>query len=151
MYFRPPAKLPRMRRLLLLVFTLLAGCATAAPAAPVGTTDFGAMLERQAEDWNRGDFAAFCAVYADDATFVSPSGVTRGRAKILARYEEKYDTPDKRGRLAFEIIETRREGRAATVMMRWRITKADSEASGHALIVLFETEAGWRIVQDASM
>ncbi len=31
-----------------------------------------ALLEQQVAAWNRGDLEAFCAVYADDAVFVSP-------------------------------------------------------------------------------
>ena len=42
------------------------------------------LMQTQVADWNRGDLEAFCSVYSDDATFISPSGVTRGRAKILA-------------------------------------------------------------------
>lgn len=133
-------------RLGLLAILAAPGLARAEPAAAVTQ-----MLERQAAAWNRGDLEAFCAVYAEDATFVSPSGVTRGRAEILARYQKKYDTAEKRGRLSFEVLETRTRGAAASVALRWRIERKDTEASGHSLIVLFRGESGWRIVQDASM
>ncbi len=128
---------------------LLSGCAHAAPAT--ASPDFKALLQTQAEDWNRGDLEAFCSLYAEDAAFVSPSGVNRGRAQILARYEKKYDTPEKRGKLSFEFIEVRTQGDSASIMLRWIIKKADSEAAGHSLVVLHKMAKGWRIVQDASM
>lgn len=135
----------------LLVSTLLSTTFGAPPAEQTPASDPAALLRAQAKDWNRGDLEAFCAIYAEDATFVSPSGVTRGRAKILARYTAKYDTPEKRGRLSFDIVETRKSADSASVMLRWRIDKAKGHAEGHSLVVMQRTEAGWRIVQDASM
>lgn len=130
----------------------LGACAHPAPAALPGSgSDLNTLLDHQAQDWNRGDLEGFCSVYAEDATFISPSGVRQGRAQILARYRAKYDTPEKRGVLSFEQIEIRIEGQVASMALKWRIKKADDEAAGHALIVLHHTEVGWRIVQDASM
>ena len=65
------------------------------------------LLNQQAKDWNAGDLAAFTSIYADDALVVSPSGLKRGRENILKRYQKKYDTAEKRGRLTLEVIETR--------------------------------------------
>ena len=35
-----------------------------------------AVIERQVQAWNRGDLEGFVSVYADDAAFVSPTGLT---------------------------------------------------------------------------
>lgn len=128
---------------------LLSGCAHAAHA--LAGTDIKALLQTQAKAWNQGDLEGFCSLYAEDAAFVSPSGVNHGRAQILARYKKKYDTPEKRGKLSFEFIEVRTKGDSASIMLRWMITKVDSNAAGYSLVVLHKTDAGWRIVQDASM
>ncbi len=133
----------------LLLLGLCSACAHAPPAGSFEPLD--ALLDRQAEDWNQGDLEGFCAVYAEDATFISPSGVHQGRAQILARYQAKYDTAEKRGVLSFEPIETRYGQKPASIALKWKIQKADSLASGLALIVLHQTAGGWRIVQDASM
>src|SRR5437899_891000 len=45
--------------------------------------DIEDLLARQADAWNRGDLEAFCSVYADDATFLSPTGVTNGRQAVI--------------------------------------------------------------------
>ena len=45
-------------------------------------------------------------VYAPNAAFASPSGLTRGRDAVLARYRAKYPDAAARGTLSFEIVET---------------------------------------------
>ena len=49
------------------------------------------LIETQVAAWNRGDLDAFTAAYADDAAFLSPTGLTRGRNEVLARYENQVD------------------------------------------------------------
>ena len=126
-----------------------------------------AVLATQAAAWNAGDLEAFCAVYADDASYLSPTGITRGREAILERYRERYPDPSARGALSFEVVETRPAagveitllGDAApgrvhgvSVVARWRLTHADREpAEGLTLIVLRRRGDGWEMVQDASM
>lgn len=118
-----------------------------------------ALLDRDAAAWNRGDFEAFVSTYAEDATFVSPSGLTRGRQAVLERYRAKYGKTEERGRLELEVVEARElapeargESRAASVLARWRLTYPDRpEASGWTLLVFERSADGaWRIVQDAS-
>jgi uncharacterized protein (TIGR02246 family) len=118
-----------------------------------------ALLMKQADAWNKGDLDSFCAVYADDASFVSPSGLTQGRAQVLARYKKRY--PDKKamGVLSFELVETRVAAGAVSLVARWKLSypgeKAPDggakEASGLTLLVLHPKGASWQIVEDASM
>ena len=126
-----------------------------------------AALETQAAAWNAGDFEAFCAVYGEDATYVSSTGLTRGRDAILARYRERFPDREAMGNLSFEVLEARpaagveftKLGDAApsrahgvSVVARWRLTYDDREPSeGVTLIVLRRGGQGWEIVQDASM
>jgi ketosteroid isomerase-like protein len=48
-----------------------------------------AVLDRQVQAWNRGDLEGFVSVYAEDAAFVSPTGLTRGRQAVLDRYRKR--------------------------------------------------------------
>lgn len=126
--------------------------ALALAAAPEGEKAVSSVLDTQIAAWNKGDLPGFCAVYADDASFVTPSGVTHGRAEVLARYQKRY--PDKKamGTLALKPLETRLKGETATVLAEWKLSYADKpEASGHTLLVLHLQGGAWRIVQDASM
>jgi uncharacterized protein (TIGR02246 family) len=109
-------------------------------------------IEAQRDAWNRGDLDAFCVVYADDATFLSPNGVTKGRAEVLARYKKRY--PDKKamGTLSFEYVDLRSDKTHASVAAKWKLTYDDKpEASGHTLIVWEKRGDKWTLTQDASM
>jgi peptidoglycan/xylan/chitin deacetylase (PgdA/CDA1 family) len=127
-----------------------------------------ALFDAQARAWTEGRLEDFCSYYDEHASFLTPSGVTVGRDRVLARYRSKYGG-DKRtmGELGLEILEIvtlagtevsitggavpgRPHGMSVTA--RWRLRWADQpEKSGLTLIVLRRTAAGWRIVHDASM
>ena len=130
-----------------------------------------ALLAEQAAAWSRGDLEAMTSVYADDALFLSPSGLTRGRAEVLARYRARYPDPAAMGKLTLEVLETRplagseipllgdaRPGRvqAVTVAARWTLSYPEGagreDATGLTLLVFRRRSGGgWEIVQDASM
>jgi len=126
------------------------------------------IVERDLRDsaaaWNRGDLDTFVTSYAEDAVFVSPSGITEGRAAVLARYRKKYgEAPETMGRLSLEVIDlrpaTRDDGTVVgmAVVGHWRVRWAgreapDDVAEGHTLLVYRPGPDGrWRIVHDASM
>jgi uncharacterized protein (TIGR02246 family) len=117
------------------------------------------LLEQQTAAWNRGDLEAFCALYATDALFLSPSGLTRGREQILARYRSRYADRRAMGRLALELIEVDLAvpsgggpAAGAAVAARWTLSYPDrDDASGLTLIVMRRTGDEWRIIYDASM
>jgi len=125
-----------------------------------------ALLSRQAEAWNAGDLAAFCSIYADDATYVSPSGMTRGRVAILDQYERRFPDRAAMGTLFLDVLEARPSngvefsvlgdavpGRvhAVSIIARWRLAWSDREpAEGKTLVVFRRSGDTWLIVQDAS-
>jgi ketosteroid isomerase-like protein len=138
------------------------------------------LLAEQATAWNRGDLEAFCSAYAEDATFVSPSGTSRGRAMILERYRMKYADRAAMGTLTLEVVEGRAAGgpeismlgdampgriHAYSVAARWTLAfpedggagaraasdTARTTRTGMTLLVLHRGADGWKIVQDASM
>ena len=89
----------------------LAACASAPHRfTAADRTAVGAVLEDQVAAWNRGDLEAFCSVYSDDATFVSPSGTSQGRSMILDRYRAKYPDKSAMGTLTLEVAEGRAAG-----------------------------------------
>lgn len=140
----------------LLLLTALAVSAK----GPSPEAQVAALLRTQAEAWSRGDLEAFTSVYAEDAAFLSPSGLTRGRREVLARYRKRYPDAAAMGKLTLEVIETRvfpwgKGAAGASVAARWRLEypgQADRKtAEGLTLIVLRRTAKSWEIVQDASM
>jgi uncharacterized protein (TIGR02246 family) len=160
----------RMRRisiLMTLALGLLAGPALHG-AGGTGCTQkvedaVKALLATQSAAWSRGDLEGFTAVYAEDASFISLTGVTHGRQQVLERYRRRY--PDKKamGTLTLDVLETRTfpaEGkpcdvRSVSVAARWRLAYPDQPekktAEGSTLLVLRPRGDSWEIVQDASM
>lgn len=124
-----------------------------------------AVVQRQVAAWNRGDLDAFCAVYADDAVFVSPprvatpdagvaasDGVTRGRSEVLARYKKRYPDGKAMGQLAIDPYDVRETKDAVSISAKWTLRYPDKAAvSGNTVIVLVRSGPGWNIVHDASM
>jgi len=157
-------------------FLALAGTSVAAPpdstpdvplpssiAMSLARSDVGGVLAAQSAAWNRGDLEAFVSAYAEDATFLSTSGVTHGKAAVLARYRKRY--PDKKamGTLTLTVMEARPLGvdvasgtvNALSVAAHWRLDHpgdpAAKPAEGSTLLVLRRHGGRWEIVQDASM
>ncbi|MCU0291673.1 MAG: SgcJ/EcaC family oxidoreductase [Thermoanaerobaculaceae bacterium] len=165
---------------------VLADPAVAAPSSFVGThgpglwvriahdrgreaarTAVTTLLQEQAAAWNRGDLDAFCAVYADDAVFVTPKGITRGRQAVLDRYRTSYPTREAMGTLTLDPVEIREAWgfepnplgdaqpsrvHGLSLVAHWKLQKADgTEASGLTLLVFHRQAGRWLIVQDASM
>jgi len=126
-----------------------------------------AVLAEQAAAWSRGDLDGFCAHYAEDAVFVSPSGLTRGRRAVLDRYRARYASPRAMGTLALEPLDVREawgtevsafgdalpsRTHAVTVAARWTLRReGEPDATGLTLLVLHRRGGAWVIVQDASM
>ena len=125
------------------------------------------LLTTQAEAWTRGDLEAFCSAYAEDASFVAPTGLTRNRQEILERYRRRYPGREAMGALTLEVLETRAAWgtevsllgdaapsrvHAVSVVARWTLRRpGQPDASGLTLLVLRPRGEGWEIVEDASM
>jgi len=129
-----------------------------------------ALLKTQSDAWNRGDLDAFTSVYAEDASFLSPTGLTHGRQQVLERYRKRYPDRNAMGTLSLEVIEARplqgveftalgdaRPSRVhgLSVAARWKLAYPDQPgkktAEGLTLLVLRRYGDSWEIVQDASM
>jgi uncharacterized protein (TIGR02246 family) len=159
-----------MARFLPVLLALALVSVTAASEPPSGTkrvpapasvaTEARTLLETQAAAWNRGDLDAFCAVYADDALFLTAFGLTKGRDEVLARYKARYPDAAARGTLSFEVLSVdvlapvpaKKVTDAIGLVARWKISHADKPAAeGLTLLTLVRFPGGWRIVHDASM
>jgi peptidoglycan/xylan/chitin deacetylase (PgdA/CDA1 family) len=125
------------------------------------------LLDVQSRAWSRGDVETFCSTYAEDATYVSPSGLTQGRQAVLERYRKRYPGPEAMGTLTLDVVEMRPAWgvevsllddavpgsvQSVSVVARWKLVRAGQpDATGLTLIVLRPKGDTWEIVQDASM
>ena len=134
------------RCFLFVLFATAAGCAENETAA------IRRVLDEQTAAWNRGDLVKFVDSYAEDAVFVGTE-ITRGKAGVLARYQTKYDTSEKRGRLEFTDLEIQNlSGGYASVIGRFHLTRtaaAGGDARGiFSLLFRKKSGEGWKIVLD---
>ncbi|MDP2340449.1 MAG: nuclear transport factor 2 family protein [Deltaproteobacteria bacterium] len=131
----------------------LSGSAAGGPAVVGPLEEVKARLDAQRDAWNRGDLEAFCADYSDDCVFLSPSGVSRGRAEVLARYVKKYGgAKETMGTLSFEFVDDEASPEIVSLAMRWKLVfTGKPEASGLTLIVWHKIKGQWKLAQDASM
>lgn len=120
---------------------------------PLLAQDVRSVLDAQAAAWNRGDLGSFVETYenAPDITFLGKA-LTCGRGGVLERYKRTYDTPEKMGKLRFEIIGQRQLGRDyAMVIGKFYLTRSAAgggDASGHFTLILRQGPAGWKIIHD---
>jgi len=122
-------------------------------AAATPEEEIRAVLQRQAQDWSRGDLRAFMGGYEDSAqtAFIGTS-VVKGFQLVLERYKEKYPTGEKMGRLQFSEIEVRMLGAGhAVVLGRFHLARTvagGGDARGIFTLVVKRTGDGWRIIHD---
>lgn len=112
-----------------------------------------AVLEAQAAAWNRGDLVAFVDTYENspETSFLGKN-LTKGRDGVLARYRKTYDTPEKMGKLKFDIFEARMLGpEYALILGHFHLTRTTAgggDASGNFSLVLHKGKGGWKIIHD---
>ena len=112
-----------------------------------------AVIEAQAQAWNRGDIGGYMEGYAreDATTFVSGDTVTRGWQTVMDRYKRNYDTREKMGTLAFTELEFKPVSDSYVLAIgRWQLTRAGDAPRGRFSLLFRRTPAGWRIVHDHS-
>ncbi len=112
-----------------------------------------AVLEKQQDDWNRGDVRAFMEGYeASEATTFVGAAVNRGSAAVLAHYLKRYPARDQMGKLTFTVIEIRPLGTEHASVIGMFHMKRSAEGGGNKggifTLVLRKTAAGWKIILD---
>jgi len=139
-----------MRSLLLLAPMLIA-------AAPIGAeAGVKAAMDASAAGWNAGDIDRFLAVYSDSpsTSFVTGSGLLRGKAAMRARYLQRYAFKDaaKRGTLSFTTLDFRLlDPTHALYIARYTLTWRDGKTqSGPTSLVFAKERTGWHIIADHS-
>ena len=131
-----------------LALVLLAAPVTADPARAIDPA-----LADSAAGWNAGDVPRFLAIYADDAVFVTNSGLVRGKAAIAARYAKGYGAdPTKRGQLSFRQLGSRTvDADHRLLWAEWRLDYPGGKSDRGVTSLLFERQpAGWKVIADHS-
>jgi ketosteroid isomerase-like protein len=135
------------RTTLILLSLLFVGC----QGVPDAETAVRRALEEQKDAWNRGDIRGFMGHYLneDGLTFIGSSGLRRGHDTVLNSYLEKYDTPEKMGRLDFEILEFKSLSKNTALLTgRWVLERKNDRPSGYFSLIWVYTDSGWKIIHD---
>lgn len=110
-----------------------------------------AVLDAQAQAWNRGDVEGYMEGYerAETITFVSGDAVTRGWQTVLERYKKSYDSREKMGTLEFSELDSKPLSPFyAQATGRWKLARADDAPHGRFTLIFRRTDRGWRITHD---
>ena len=144
---------------LLAACLFLASCASQMPAdtpansASLQTERIEAVIQKQADAWNRGDIDAFMDGYlrSPELRFASGGTVTRGFEPTLARYKARYDTREAMGTLSFTELETVLLSEDAAVLHgRWQLTRENDTPSGLFTLVFRKIGSDWQIISDTT-
>lgn len=114
------------------------------------SNDIRAVMDKQADDWNRGDIPAFMKGYwkSDQLTFVS-TGVTKGWQQTLDNYKRSYPDKAAMGTLSFSDLEiTVISKDAAVVLGSWSLQRERDNPKGKFTLIFRKLREGWRIVHD---
>jgi ketosteroid isomerase-like protein len=115
--------------------------------------EIGAMLQRSAADWNRGDLDGFMSDYAKDSltSYMAGAHVQYGWQPLYDRYQRNYFAPGKsRDSLSFDELRVRAlTPDLAYATARFKLSRHDSVvASGPFTLVLQRQGDRWRVLHD---
>lgn len=129
-------------------------CASAQTPAPTAEAQaIITVLNKSANDWNRGDIDAFATCYKNspDILFMGRT-IKHGYAQMLAHYKSVYATRASMGTLTFSHLAVQPlDEHIATVTGNFHLDRTAAgggNADGYFLLVVEHTPAGWKVVRD---
>jgi len=111
------------------------------------------LLNRQTVSWNKGDLNEFMSGYwhNDSLMFVGKNGITYGYTNALNNYKKNYDSPEKKGKLFFEIIKVKKlSAEYYWVLGKYFLKRTIGDASGNYTLLFRKINGKWMIIADHS-
>jgi uncharacterized protein (TIGR02246 family) len=147
-------KVFRILALSLLISAIgLAAASHLAGADSSPESEIRAVLETQADAWNRGDIDTFMSAYwkSDQTAFVGAKGLTRGYEAVLERYRKAYPDRQTMGHLTFSDLEIHVLcPDTAFAIGQFHLQREKDAPSGIFTLDFKKFPEGWRIVLDHS-
>jgi ketosteroid isomerase-like protein len=125
--------------------------ATAAASDASPESQIRALIEMQADAWNRGDIDTFMTAYwkSDETAFVGASGMTRGWQAVLDRYHKNYPDRAAMGHLTLSNLEIHLLcADAAFAIGQFQLQRENDKPAGIFTLDFKKFPEGWRIVVD---
>ena len=110
-----------------------------------------AVLDAQAQAWNRGDLDGFMQGYwkSDEVVFATPEGETHGWQEVIDRYRRRYPDAAAMGRLSFDRITiARKDDSEAEASGTYRVQRDNETRSGRFFLTFRLINGAWVIVRD---
>ena len=145
----------RVRSMFLVAAVMGLLCAASNLPAQAPDAAIKAMMQKSADDWNKGDIDAFATSYKNSPEIIFMGDpINKGYAAMVARYTKVYGTKAKMGVLTFSDLEVQPlDAKFATVTGKFHLERgADGggNADGYYLLVVEKTPDGWKIIRDSS-
>lgn len=142
-----------MNRLALVLLLCMPLAATAQSVPTAESRAIITVLNKSADDWNRGDLDAFATSYKNSPDILFMGRVIQhGYAQMLAHYKAAYTNPAAMGTLSFTQLEVQPlDAHFATITGHFHLERTPAgggNADGYFLLVVEHTPAGWKIVRD---
>src|ERR1700712_4798009 len=141
-----------MRKYILLIGACLATIFLSAQANK-DEKEITDLLNRQTLSWNKNNLDEFMSGYwhNDSLMFVGKSGVTYGYTAALNNYKKNYDSPEKMGKLFFEILKLKKlSPEYYFVLGKWFLKRPVGDIGGHYTLLFRKINGKWMIVADHS-
>lgn len=109
------------------------------------------LMRNQEEAWNNADIDGFMEHYwrSDSLRFLSKRGLTFGWNTVSTNYKKAYDSPDKMGRLQFDILHQKALGADhALVIGKWQVFRSSDTLGGHFSLIWEKVDGQWKIITD---
>ncbi len=111
------------------------------------------VLEKQRNDWNKGDLEAYMGGYwkSDSLMFIGKSGITYGWENTLNNYKKGYPDTSFMGHLDFDILKVIRLSKSAYyVIGKWHLNRSVGDYGGAFTLLFRKIKKQWLIVADHS-
>lgn len=109
------------------------------------------VLSDQETAWNKGDIDAFMKGYwnSDSLLFIGTNGITYGFNNTLKRYKSSYNSPEKMGRLKFDLLQFIQLGKECFMIVgKWQLTRTIGDTGGHFSLLFKRIKERWLIISD---
>ncbi len=134
---------------MLLIPVLFFGCAD--PVTMDERTAIRQVMHAQEEAWDKGDIDGFMKGYSDTICFIGRNGMTCGKDKVSANYQEAYPDRSAMGDLTFGLHEiVLSEDATAWVTGTWELQRGTDTLDGGFSLLWVKEKDGWLIARDHS-
>src|SRR4051812_48668498 len=109
------------------------------------------ILAEQTAAWNKGNLDEFMKGYwhDDSLMFVGRNGVTYGYQHTLDNYKKNYDSPDKMGKLFFDLQQVKKlSGEYYFVLGKWFLKRNAGDIGGEYTLLFRKIKGRWFIISD---